>query len=426
MSKIEELYMPPIYKYFVESNDFNGIPMEILFSLWGTDWKEGIQRLLNLIEAELCTIQSSTLPHIIRNVVPTKEASIKYLSEIKDGKTNKYLPFQECVYPSSSYLKKNRDTSCMSPYYKFLALGGAQLQPIFFDFNVLNTYLEDPRYKLNLNDYYGSLSYELTEDSKLDNAGYYYLKTFGIGYDDSGNRVITAFPRDLKFLSPSHQNIWEANEILKPCKVLKFYWDNVMTGSWNFPLSISSAILIERKYVNKLWNTIFGENLFLNDYSLKDLPSDFSFLFRPTKSALGKFVHTMDKLFSDELNKKHLIALLKNGSDNLSAIETEFDPQIGSLNALELWLNNIYILQNGERIGAEIVAPFKKIRKLRQPQAHKIIIKNDYDIHIYKEQNEIFCSIYEALKKLRIVLTTHPKAVCVSPPDNWSEEVYEI
>ena len=72
------------------------------------------------------------------------------------------------------------------------------------------------------------------------------------------------------------------------------------------------------------------------------------------------------------------------------------------------------------------MSPFKKIRKLRQPQAHKIIIENDYDIHFYKEQNEIFSNVYEALKKLRIILTTHPKAACVSTPDNWSEEVYEI
>lgn len=418
--------MNTIYDYFIESSDYNGIPIEELFSLWKTDWSSGIKKLINLVKQGDCIIQSSTFPFIIRESIPTIESSVNYLTEIMDSKSNRYSQYQECIYPSNSFLLKYRDVSNMPPYNKYLALGGAHLQPLFFDLNVINTYLDDPRYKLKLRDYHGSLSYELTNNTKIDDAGFYELKSFGLGYDENGIHVIVAFPRYLRCLSHSQQNIWEAHEITKPCKVIKPYWDNVMHGCWAFPLSLASGILNEREYINNLWKAIFDDNLFLNEYSIEDLPAYFSFLFIPTSRALGKFIHLMDKLFSDQLNTKHLRNLLTNGNEEFPCVTEKFEPNIGSLTALQLWIDNIYNLRSGENIGIEIISPFKKIRKLRQPEAHKIDVSDTYDVSIYTKHTEILQEVYDTLVKLRIILISHPKSIRVKPPKYWNEEVYKI
>lgn len=422
----EEILIEPIYDFFVKSSDFNGIPMNALFEMWKCNWEQGIKKLIVLVREEMCIIQSSTNPHIIRNSIPSIENTISYLQDIMCGKEEKYFEYSECVYPSPNYLSTHRDISSLPPYESQLALGAPQLKPLFFNFEVLLPYLNNPKYSLLLKDYQGSLSYTLEKSSRLDKAGYYSLQTFGIGYDEHGIRVIVSFPRYLKELSLSQQNHWEANEIIEQCKVFQPYWDNVMNGCWNFPQSLATSVLNERLYINSLWNAIFNDSLFLNDYTIEQLSPDYSFLFIPTCKYLRQFIHLMDKLFSDDLNTKHLRTLLEKGHDKLHPVGVKYRKDIGSLNALELWLNNIYILKNGDKVGKDIVSPLKKIRKLRQPEAHTILLGDQYDISIYQKQNDLLLEVYNALKKLSTILSTHPSASTVNPPENYSEDIYII
>lgn len=296
---------------------------------------------------------------------------------------------------------------------------------MYFKFEVLKPYIDNPQYDLKLDDYSGSLEYYVKENTLVDKKGYYKLSTFGLGKDQEDNRVIVSFPRYLRQLSISQQNHWEAHELTKPCKMLRSYRDNIMLGSWSFPQSISRGILHERSYINNLWRIIFGESLFKNDYSPNDLTREYPFLFIPTAKALNKFILLMDTLFSDDMNTKHLRKLLECGCQNLPPVKTEYDPNIGSLNALELWMDNIYTLRDGKKVGKEIVSPFKEIRKEdRQLEAHKIVIADDYNLSYYDTQIEIFEKVYDVLKKLRIILLTHSKANGVKPPEEFRDHVY--
>ena len=47
---------------------------------------------------------------------------------------------------------------------------------------------------------------------------------------------------------------------------------------------------------------------------------------------------------------------------------------------------------------------------------------------IYEEQKEILREIYYTLVNLRMVLSTHPKAIAVAPPKEWNDrdEVFDI
>ena len=115
-----------------------------------------------------------------------------------------------------------------------------------------------------------------------------------------------------------------------------------------------------------------------------------------------------------------------NGYDNLPPYKDKVDEKIGSLAALELWIDNVYTLKDGTKIGKEIVLPLKQVRKRRQPEAHKIISENTLDPDIYKIQDEILYAVYDSFCKLRIILSSHPKAIGIKPPSFWSDKVYCI
>lgn len=412
----------PIYHFFITSNDFNGITDFDLFRQWNVNPTEGYKLLKQLVELDFCTIQSSSNPHIIYNELPTQDEAISLINKMICSEDFPTYPI--CVYPTPTYLKKHRNVDNYTPYARRMALGAPQIKPLFFDFEVLQSYLNNPKYNLFLRDYYGSLSYTLESDNLVDKAGYYKLETFGLGYNQDNIRVIVSFPRYLNRLSPSQQTHWESYELSSPCKVLCSYMDNIISGSWHFPKSLASGVLNERSLVNKLWKSIFEDKLFLNDFSLEQLPPNFSFLFIPTQKSLMEFYHLLDKLFSDDINIKHLRRLLKYGCENLPPVTEPYEENIASLNALKLWMDNVYHLKSGMTVGDEIVLPLKKVRKLRQPQAHKIITENSYDKNVYELQNKILEDIYNSLMKLRIILSTHPKAMQENSSFNTDDMIY--
>ena len=54
-----------IYNFFIESRDFNGIPLRQVSQEFNIDYKESIDLIKNLVSNNTVSIQSSTNPHII-------------------------------------------------------------------------------------------------------------------------------------------------------------------------------------------------------------------------------------------------------------------------------------------------------------------------------------------------------------------------
>ena len=63
-----------------------------------------------------------------------------------------------------------------------------------------------------------------------------------------------------------------------------------------------------------------------------------------------------------------------------------------------------------------IIAPLRKIRKIRQSPAHKIY-GNEYDIKYYTDQQEIMSDTYISIANIRKLLSSHPLAKHVEIPD---------
>ncbi|MBE9536931.1 MAG: AAA family ATPase, partial [Proteobacteria bacterium] len=136
------------------------------------------------------------------------------------------------------------------------------------------------------------------------------------------------------------------------------------------------------------------------------------YLLRPTLKEYNEFVHLLDKMLSENLNRIFF--------DNDVSLETEEqrkDGKIvvkskGTIQILDDWLKYKFKTDDRSEI-EEMLRTFRRIRTLRQKPAHSIK-ENEFDQRYVHEQRELMKSVYHAVKILRVVLGLHPDASEVS------------
>ncbi|MFV0150868.1 hypothetical protein OBJ95_09550 [Empedobacter falsenii] len=421
-----------VFDFFVQSNDFNGIPLRQISEDLKIEYKESIDLIKELVTEDKLSIISSTNPHIIgRAHYPIKSqlqilenakkttVKSKIYGEIEFSFENTEFPI--CLYPSQSSLRKNRNINeyGFSVYSKQLALGEPQLKPVFFDIEVLERYYNDPRFDFDFEDYSGKISckYDELYNPLVRKEDDIYVKTFGVGFDEKGNRLAVVFLRYLHNLSPEHQVYWKSKERNGNCKVLKEYYENTIEGKWTFSYSIFSAFLQELKCLNEISELIFGIKIFNETFENEKRPKEFTFFFVPTLKNYHDFVHILDKMISDNINKSFF-----NNKIELYELKDQngyyLKENKGTLRLLEEWLDSNFNI-DGEGSILEVIKPFKKIRNERQTPAHKINI-NNYDENLITKQKELISETYNSMRQLRYIFSLHHKARKYEIP-NWLE-----
>jgi hypothetical protein len=417
-----------VYDFFVKSNDYNGIPLRQVSTELGIDYIESIDIIKQLVSDELVMIQSSTNPHIY-NFVNSKERQIDILESAK-GITEtienngffeihyENTQFPICLYPTHNALKKKRDVSAMGLYSKRLALCEPQLKVLYFDLNVLERYSNDPRYELHYNSYSGYISYECDKDgnSDLPKRNQIYLKSFGLGYDSNDNRIICVFLTDLGKLSETQQAYWYSFEITDTnCKMTEEYYKNMVIGSWTNSYSIYRAFTCELNVLNELSEAAFGTSLFLSTVEEGSL----SFSFLPTSKNYYDFTLKLDKMISDNLNRKFFKSfsmVMYTHQEKDGVVERK---NKGTLQLFEEWLKQNYITENNKELD-DIFQSLRKVRKERQVPAHKTI-DNVFSKEYAKKQDLLMREVYYAMTSLRHIFQQHPKAKEVETP-KWLDE----
>jgi hypothetical protein len=269
---LEENIRNRVYKFFLKSNDFNGIPLRSISKEFKIDYKDSIDIIKKLVIDNSVSIQSSTNPHIIGFQHYPIESQLKILEDAKDitvtekkfgefSFSNENTEFPICLYPSQDYLKLNRDLSeyGTAVFTKLLALAEPHLSPRFFDIEVLERYANDPRFDFKFEHYSGRISckYDDNDNPIVREEDQVFLKTFGLGFDSKGNRLAVVYLRYLKDLTPEHQLYWQTREVTGDCKMLKEYHENTINGNWTSSYSIFSAFMGEMKCLNDLSILIF-------------------------------------------------------------------------------------------------------------------------------------------------------------------------
>ena len=412
-----------VYSFFVESSDFNGIPLRNISKEFNVDYCDSIDLIKELVAEDIISIQSSTNPHIIGFKHYPVDSQIHILEEAK--KTTETLQsfgeitissedteFPICLYPSKNYLHKNRDLNEFNNAYytKRLALGEPHLKPIFFEIEVLDRYFNDPRFDFKFEDYSGRISCKYDENEKpiVREEDDIFLKTFGLGFDENGNRLAVVYLRYLKDLTAEHQVYWKSREKSGNCKMLEEYHQNTIEGNWTFSYSIFSGFLGEQKCINDLTELIFLKPLFRKTFEKENRPKEFTFFFTPTLKNYNDFILLLDKMISENINKEFFegkVELYEFRELENGLVERQ---NKGTLQIFEEWLTSVFNVK-GDGTVSELFKPLKKIRRERQNPAHRIG-ENQYDRKLIEKQKEIMDEVYSVFRNFRNIFHQHPKA----------------
>jgi len=427
---MEEKIRNRIFSFFVESSDFNGIPLRRISKEFKINYEVSIDVIKRLVTENSVSIQSSSNPHIIGFQHYPVDIQLKILDDAK-GITERIekigeisfsvesTEFPICLYPSQDYAKANIDLTIYgtAEYTKLLAICEPQLSPRFFEIEVLERYSNDPRFDFEFEDYSGSISCKYDEEDKpiVRIEDQIFLKSFGLGFDSNGNRLAVVFLRYLRDLTPEHQFFWRSKEVTGGCKILEEYYENAIKGNWTSSYSVFSAFLGELNCLMGLSEYIFGIKLFNRSFKEENRPKVFTFFFTPTLKNYNDFVLLLDKMISQNINKDFFAETVElYDLIPLENNQVERKPK-GTLRLLEEWLSSIYRHSNNEVL-KEIFRPLKKVRSERQNPAHKIS-EDKFDVKYIDMQMEMINSCYSSIQALRFIFQQHHKAKGFKIPD---------
>ncbi|MCK4623018.1 MAG: hypothetical protein KAT62_12480 [Desulfuromonadales bacterium] len=410
---MKDTILSSISEFYISSRGFNGIPISTL--------------------AKKVETAQDALPHVLSELLDEDKIEIIYgnyhpnphikafsgfaKEEQKANLENEELLNQACVYPSQEHLKQVVPDSLYDdrPYSRELALGAGQLDFRPFDLSVLEFYRNDPRYHYENNDISGWISVhdEYFESEKMPTSDQTLLQTFGFCYTENLDRAVAVFLRYLCDLSPEHQQIWKAKELAGDYKLHPDYYRNSILGDWGTKISIFDAFIEELSVINEMCGLMQKPPLFKNTFK-SARPREFGFLLRPTLSEFNSFVHLLDKLMSDNLNKKFF-----EDEIELEDEEERNDGKIiikpkGTIRLLQEWVE-IYFRPTDPEPLNELFSAFKKVRKLRQKPAHAIK-ENEFDQKYFKDQRQLVKEACRAVRTIRLILANHPK-VKENPPE---------
>lgn len=430
-----EIILDRVADHYLKARDFNGITLENLYkstALKEDKFKSDILKLIQEKRIDLIWEGDIPNPHIKPFPAPEVDKQVKKLHEIKiddhirrseeseeifgEGKIK--ISFAQgtgcCVYPAPKHLKDKVDWKkyASRPFTLRLAMGEWQLRPYFFELGILAIYRNDPRYTYRTDDITGSISYE--DEKSLNPSDQIIIDHFGFGFGEGDIRSVAVLLADLAKLTPEHQQIWKA-KMLNGYYKYKLHPDfrKSVLGYFYEKESIFSAFIEELKVIKLMTEKINGISLIKNAFDYNEKPENFGFLILPTLREYELFCHTLDRMLSDNLNKKFFED--KINETDLAEGETmeKIDNQL--IRKLEIWINKtVRFSDHGPK--DEMFKIFREIRSLRSKPAHSHF-RNEWDLKFYEEQKKLVGKAYKSIRTLRLILANHADAKLVEVPE---------
>lgn len=398
--------------YYLASEDFNGYPchhMKSARQLSVAQLRPILRKFIQNGTGTLVFGDRHPNPHIRAFA---DEPAQQQLEKLKNHSLD-YV----CLYPTAKHLAKVVDPSVYAgkPYTLDLALGTGQLDFRVFDLSILEVYRNDPRYYYENDDMKGRVcvSSEHNLSPSLPEKDQVLLETFGFAYDDDRNRAVAAFPIYLKLLSPEHQQVWKSKQVEGNFKLHPYYFRTCILGDYGEGLSIFRAFLEELSIINKMCDFMRRPHLFRETFQ-DAKPRNFTFLVRPTLDEYNNFVMNLDKMMSDNINKKFFMDEVPSEAEKQrSDGKTVVTPK-GTISMLEDWLS-LKWRSSDPTITNDLIKAFKEVRNQRQKPAHAIDT-NIFDQKFLHRQRELMTAAYDAVRTIRLIFAYHP-AVRVASMD---------
>jgi hypothetical protein len=390
-----------ILKQYLYSGDFNGY----LFKGGAADAIEEAVKLVREGQAEVISEEDFPNPHI--RPWPCRRSEADQVRSVLESAEHPI-----CLYPTTTTLAKTRRGKRYpnEPYSKAMARGKGALELAHFRFAVLEQYRNDPTFWFNFGDF-GAQAVAV-EESGTDESDKIVMTHIGFAYDLSDyqpedpaspiTRNVCAFYRDLARLSPEHQLRWKSFELPSDSMTAHPVWMAGQMGEWHDGLGPFDKLFFELGALNELSLKICGQKLFRTS----DRPEGFGWILRPSQREWDSFVHELDKLLSENLNKAALDAL---GAPT----EDEQGQTIGTLNRLTRLLKSK--VSDHSAVDA-VMQPLKEVRGARQRPAHAIRSNINDQTFVHK-QVSLIESVNSSLFNLRRFWQKHPSTADWQEPD---------
>jgi hypothetical protein len=400
---------------YLGSGDFNGLPADALVRTNQVSLEQ-----LKLLVAPL--INEGILSANFGSVHPNPH--IRALPDLPMQKQLEALESADdhfVLYPTASTLANRVDQSAYAgrPFSLRLALGAPQLDFVSFDVAVIDHYRRDPRYRFWTNDIQATLSIgdDAFESEDFPEKHKVLIQCFGFSYSAELSRAVAVFLTDLDRLTPEHQRLWEAFELEGDYKLHPDYFRAAVLGDWELKTSLREAFVEELRTINAMCEAIGWPPLFRSDYN--ETPRELALLIRPTVAEFNEFVHVLDKLMSENINSDFFPARIRRETESQRGDGKIVVQQRGSIALLEDWLKTSFRTPDAGPLN-ELIATFRKIRRLRQKPAHSVN-QDAYDESLFGTQRELFSEAYDAVRTIRLMLQNHPRGRAVA--DEMNQQV---
>ena len=278
-------------------------------------------------------------------------------------------------------------------YARQLRLGGSQIALRYFDRQVLDRYRQDPRYQFKELAVSGHISTPSNAPNILLKDRVYIR--FGRACHPNGTPVVATILFDLGELPKQHQQYWASYEINEDCQPDADFIKQNFDAEPIERISPPSALLSELQEINRICELTGEPVLFRETYESHKLLK-LGLITKPTADAFWSFVNELDKLLSQNINKK----FFKNKVD---LVDTQGAAK-GTLMLLSKYLESCG-LTSSEVI--HICKPLRDVRKRRQIPAHKIT-EDEFNTDYWVQQNELIKNVLKAVHLLRNVFERHP------------------
>lgn len=386
-----------ITEKYLSSEKFNGQPLRDLESE-----KQSIIRLIQEGKIEINFGDKHINPHIKAFELDDKDTQIEKINRI--GFSN------ACAYPTKEHLKTVVDINKFKnkPFTLKIALGEPVLNFAAFDLSVLEFYRNDPRYFYSTDDIRGwiSISDEHYQSLEVKPSDKILLQTFGFCYEkEKMNRAVAVFYSYLSRLTPEHQQIWNS-KILSGDYFLHPDYARSSAGYFYEKVSIFTAFVEEMHTINE-FSKLMGRPNFFNQSYKGNKPKEFGFLIRPTLKEFNSFVHLLDKMISDNINKDFFRNEIPYETERKRSDGKIIVQQKGTITLLKEWLD-IKVRVFDPKPKDDMIRIFRKIRNMRMKPAHEVdddMFKQEY----FKKQRELIIEAYSAVRTLRLIFANHPE-----------------
>ena len=386
---------------YLDSRDFNGLHIRR-----NRTADAEIVAAVELVDAGLVQVVGhSDYMNIHIRPWPSRRTVELQIDELRELSEDDY---GVALYPTAKAMKgvklpKKYDDA---PFRRAMARGRSTLEVAFFRTDVLESYRNDARFRFDMSDF--GINFWLTDEahddeehSANDSVSLIHL---GFGYDmrrydpedpDSPIvRYVAAFYGDLNDLTPEHQQRWASYQVnangIDPHPV----WFASQMGNWPDGIGPFERFAQELKNISELFENVWGVKLFRTH----ETPDDFGWILRADQREWDHFIHSLDKLLSDNIDGSALDAagVPRKNAAGQSA---------GTLTRLELFMTTNRVAPDK---ATWAMAPLREARSARQKPAHSLR-DNVTDQTFVRKQMRVMHDVDEVLINIRQWLASHPR-----------------